>query len=538
MTSVALSPVSLSAPRRAINPWFIAIAVVVPTFMEILDTTIVNVALRYMAGGLSAPASDSEWVITSYLAANAIVLPITGWLSAQIGRRNYFLLSIGIFTLASVLCGLATSLGAMILFRVIQGLAGGGLQPCSQGVLLDSFPEEKQGMAMTLFGLAAIIAPIVGPTLGGWFCVNYDWRYIFLINVPIGVLSLVACYALLEDPDYLKRERAELRRKPLNFDYIGLGLLALVMSCWEITLSKGQEWDWLGDPTGRVQTLIILFVVGLGLLIFRELRVASPIINFRVLRDRNLSMGCIILFFAFAVVYGASIALPSMLQELFGYDALRSGLVMSPSGVSSLAAMVLAGVLLGRRVDARWLIAAGLVAMAGANYWMARMNLEISPAQVAGPRMLLTLGLGLVFAPATVAAYKYIPPHLRGAAVGLLSLLRTEGGSVGTSMAQTVAHRRLPFHTARLGEFLDPLNRHVHTFLEHSRAFLFQQNGDPAASKLGALQGLEELRQQQAAGMAFLDVFYVCAVVSVLMLVFVLLMKRSVAEKGEHIGAE
>src|SRR5512136_215582 len=266
MTTLALSPVT--AGRRAFNPWFVAAAVVVPTFMELLDTTIVNVALRYMAGGLSAPVSDSEWIITSYLAANAIVLPITGWLSAHVGRRNYFLLSIAVFTLASVMCGFATSLGAMILFRVIQGLAGGGLQPCSQGVLLDSFPEEKQGMAMTLFGLAAIIAPIVGPTLGGWLCVNYDWRWIFLINVPIGLFALVACYALLEDPDYLKRERAELRHQPLNFDYIGLGLLALVMSCWEIVLSKGQEWDWLGDPEGRVQTLMILFCVGLGLLLF------------------------------------------------------------------------------------------------------------------------------------------------------------------------------------------------------------------------------------------------------------------------------
>ena len=536
MTTIALSPVTVR--RSAVNPWFVAAAVVVPTFMELLDTTIVNVALRYMAGGLSAPVSDSEWVITSYLAANAIVLPITGWLSAHIGRRRYFLLSIAVFTLASVMCGLVTSLGAMILFRVIQGLAGGGLQPCSQGVLLDSFPPEKQGTAMTLFGLAAIIAPVVGPTLGGWFCVNYDWRWIFLINVPIGVVAFVACYALLEDPDYLKRERTELRRQPLNFDYIGLGLLALVMSCWEITLSKGQEWDWLGDPFGRVQTLVILFCVGLGLLIFRELRVASPIINFRVLGERNLTLCCIILFFAFAVVYGASIALPMMLQELFGYDALRAGLAMSPSGVSSLLAMVVAGALLGQRVDARWLVATGLVAMAGASYWMARMNLEISPGQVIWPRMLLTLGIGLIFAPASVAAYKYIPVHLRGAAVGLLSLLRTEGGSVGTSMAQTFQERRLPFHTARINEFLDPLNPHVNTFLDQSRAYFFEHTGDPVVSQLGAVQVLDELRMQQAAGMAFLDVFWLCAIVSAALLVLVLVMKRSVAEKGELIGAE
>ena len=264
MSSVALAPAT--AGRRAINHWIVAIVVVVPTFMEILDTTVANVALRYIAGGLSAAQSDAEWVITSYLAANAIVLPITGWLSAHLGRRNYFLLSIAVFTLASAVCGFATSLAQMILFRVIQGLAGGGLQPCSQGILLDTFPPEKQGTAMTLFGRRRHHrARSSGPTLGGWLCVNYDWRWIFLINVPIGLLALVAAYAVVEDPDYLKQERAELRRQPLNFDYIGLGLLVLVMSCWEIMLSKGQEWDWLGDPFGRVQTLVILFVRGAGL---------------------------------------------------------------------------------------------------------------------------------------------------------------------------------------------------------------------------------------------------------------------------------
>src|SRR5499427_1906871 len=231
MSSMALSPGLRSTAlslgliqRRAINPWIIALAVVIPTFMEVLDTTIANVALRYIAGGLSAAVIDSEWVLTSYLAANATILPISGWLSAHLGRRNYFLLSIAVFTIASALCGMATSLGQIVLFRVIQGLAGGGLQPCSQGVLLDSFPPEKQGTAMTLFGVAAIIAPIVGPPLGGWLCVDYNWRWIFLVNVPIGVPALIAAYFVVEDPDYLKRERADLSRKPLHLDYIGLGL--------------------------------------------------------------------------------------------------------------------------------------------------------------------------------------------------------------------------------------------------------------------------------------------------------------------------
>lgn len=536
MTTIALSPVAVSRP--AFNYWVVACVVVVPTFMEILDTTITNVALRYIAGGLSAAETDADWVITSYLAANAIVLPITGWLSAHLGRRNYFLLSITLFTVASALCGLAGSLQQMILFRVIQGLAGGGLQPCSQGVLLDAFPSEKQGTAMTLFGIAAIIAPIVGPTLGGWICVNYDWPWIFLINVPIGLLSLVAAYAVVDDPEYLKQERAELGRGPLNFDYIGLGLLALVMSCWEIMLSKGQEWDWLGDPFGRVQTLVIVFVLGLCLLIFREMRIASPIINFRVLKERNLAVSCLIMFCAFGVLYGASIALPGMLQRLFGYDALRSGLVMSPSGVSSLAAMAIVGVLVGRGLDARWPIAAGLVAMAAGCYWMARMNLQISPWQVVGPRMLLTLGLGFLFAPMSVAAYKYTPVHLRGAAVGLLSLLRTEGGSVGTSMAQTIQERREQFHLSRLADGLSPLNPHVQGFLEGSQTFLLQRTGDPARSRLLSVQALDDLRQQQGSSLAYFDVFWLCSVLALALVVLVLFMKRSVAEKGEHIGGE
>jgi DHA2 family multidrug resistance protein len=536
MSTLALAPSVVS--RRAINPWFVACAVIVPTFMEVLDTTIANVALRYIAGGLSAAVTDSEWVITSYLAANAIILPISGWLSAHLGRRNYFMMSIAVFTLASALCGMATSLTQIILFRVIQGLAGGGLQPSSQGVLLDSFPPEKQGAAQTLFGLAALLAPVVGPTLGGWLCVNYDWRWIFLINIPVGIVALIAAYALVDDPDYLKKERAELRRQPLNFDYIGLGLLALIMSSWEIMLSKGQEWDWLGDPFWRIQTLVIVFVVGLGLLIFREMWIANPIVNFRVLGERNFRMSCVILSCAFAVLYANSFSLPNMLQALFGYDAYRAGLVLSPSGITSIAALLTAGFLLGRGVDARWPIAVGLVIVAASNYWTSILNLEVSPIQVVWPRMLLTLGLGLIFAPVNVAAFKYTPVHLRGAAVGMLALLRNEGGSVGTSMAQTATERREQFHLWRVDEFLDPLNSYVTSFLEQARAYFVQLDGDPAGAQLKALQRLDDLRQQQASSLAYFDVFWLCAVVAAALVFMVPLMKRSAAEKGAHIGAE
>jgi MFS transporter, DHA2 family, multidrug resistance protein len=535
MTDLALSR---ARPRAEVNPWLVAAIVVIPTFMEVLDTTIAVVALRYIAGGLSATVDDGEWVITSYLAANAIILPITGWLSARLGRRNYFLLSIAVFTLASGACGMATSLGQLIVFRTLQGLAGGGLQPSSQGVLLDAFPVEKQGIAMTLFGLAALLAPVVGPTLGGWITDSYSWRWVFYINLPVGLLAFGACYALLRDPDYLVRERRELLKRPLHFDGVGLLLLVIVMVSWEVTLSKGQEWDWFSDPFWRVQTLVVLFVVGLISLVFWELHHPSPVVNFRPLRERNFAACCVIIFCAFAVLYAASTSLPALLQSLFGYDALSAGLVMSPAGFGAVLAMPFVGRALGKGVDARWLLAAGLMIMAIGNYWMSQMNLDISPGQVVWPRVVLVVGLSMSFAPANVAAYLYIPPALRGAAVGLLSLLRNEGGSVGTSMAQTIQERRDQFHVLRLGEFLDSFNAAVTSFLGQARETFLQQTSDPTGAQQLALQALENLRQQQALSLAYFDVFFALATAMLLPLLTVLVMKRSIAQKGAHIGAE
>jgi DHA2 family multidrug resistance protein len=535
MTDTALP---LPRSRMMRNPWLVAAVVVVPTFMEVLDTTIAIVALRYIAGGLSATVDDGEWVITSYLAANAFILPITGWLSAHLGRRNYFLLSIAVFTLSSALCGMATSLDQLILFRVIQGLAGGGLQPSSQGVLLDAFPREKQGIAMTLFGLAALLAPVVGPTLGGWLTDEYQWRWVFLINVPIGLFAFAGCYVLLRDPDYLTKERAELKRRPFHFDSIGLSVLLLVVVCWEVMLSKGQEWDWFGDPFWRIQTLATFFVVGLVGLIFWELRSPNPVINFRPLAERNFAACCIIISCAFAVLYGATKSLPALIQSLFGYNALDAGLVMSPSGLFAIMAMPIVGFMLGRKTDARWLIGAGLLLMAIGNYWMSQMNLFVSPGELVWPRVVLVLGLSVCFAPANVAAYLYTPIALRGAAVGLFSLLRNEGGSVGISVAQTLQERRDQFHTLRLGENLDPLNPAVQSFIAQAQARFLQQTGDPATAQQLAWQALENLRQQQASALSYFDCFWLFAVVMFALILVVFLMKRSVAEKGARIGGE
>ncbi len=537
-SSIAVPEYSATAGLRAVNPWFVALAVVIPTFMEVLDTTIANVALRHIAGGLSAAVTDGEWVITSYLAANAIILPISGWLSIRLGRRNYFLLSILVFTVASALCGMATSLNMLIFSRVLQGLAGGGLQPSSQAVLLDAFPKEKQGTAQTAFSIAALLAPVVGPTLGGYVTDNYGWRWVFYINVPVGLLALVVCNALVFDPPYLKAQSAEARRQNRAFDTLGLSLLAVTMTSWEVLLSKGQEWDWFGDPFLRVQGLALLFVLGLVGLIIRERRYDNPLINFRTLKDPNFRVCCMIIFCAFATLYANSVSLPALLQSLFGYDATTSGLVLSPAAIFSIIMLVIVGWLLGRGVDARYLMAAGLFVLGIGGYWMSRLNLEISPWQIVWPRVVFIMGLSTIFAPLNVAAFINIPPQLRGAAVGLLALLRNEGGSVGTSLAQTIQQRRDQFHSLRLGENLDPLNPAVNSYVDQAQRVFLQQSGDPVAANQVALQSLANLREQQSSSLAYFDVFFIFAVVALALIVLVFFMKRSVAVKDAHLAAE
>ncbi len=530
----------MSAPpaKPPVNPWLVAVAVVVPTFMEVLDTTIANVALRYIAGGLSAAQTDAEWVITSYLAANAVVLPLSGWLSNRLGRRNYFLGSIALFTLASFACGVATSLDQLILFRVVQGVAGGGLQPSTQGILLDSFPENKQGQAMTLFGVAALVAPIVGPTLGGWITDNYSWRWVFLINVPFGSLALAACYLVVRDPPAMVEARAKLLAQPFRFDLLGLGLLVLAVAAWEVCLSKGQEWNWLADAYWRFQPAALLFAVCLVGLVARELTTANPVVNLRPLADRNFLAASVIGACAYGVLYGQTTTLPGMLQTLFGYDATHSGLVLSPAGVFSVALLPVVGLLLGKGTDARWLIMAGLAVMAAGNYWFANLNLDIGPWQVVWPRVVTIVGLSLLFAPLNVAAYKTVPPELRGAAVGLLALFRNEGGSVGTSVAQTIQERRDQFHTLRLGEYLDPFNPALAAYRAQLGAYFGTQTGDPALSDRMAMQVVGNLRQQQAASLAYFDVFWTAAILALALVPLVLLMRRAAAEKGTHVAAE
>jgi len=421
---------------------------------------------------------------------------------------------------------------------VLQGLAGGGLQPSSQGILLDAFPPEEQGLAMTVFGIAALLAPVIGPTLGGYITDNYGWRWIFYLNLPVGLLALAMCWSLVTDPDYVKEQRARARNNPVSFDTLGLCLLSMTMVAWEILLSKGQEWDWFSDPFFRVQTLAALFALGLGGLVFRELRIANPLINFRTLLDRNFRAACIIIFCAYGVLYANTTLLPGLLQSLFGYDATTSGLVLSPAGVGAVIILFVVGALMSRGVDARILMASGLAVLAVGNYWMSLANLEISPWQVVWPRVVVIGGLSMMFAPLNVAAFQHIPRELRGAAVGLLALLRNEGGSVGTSVGQTILERREQFHTLRLNENLDSLNPAVNNFFQQNYPYFLQQTGDHVLARNMTLAALQAIRDQQALSLAYFDVFWSAAVVAAGLIFLVLLMRPSRAEKGAHIAAE
>ena len=417
-------------------------------------------------------------------------------------------------------------------------MAGGGLQPSSQAILLDTFPPEKQGIAQTVFGMAALIAPVLGPTLGGYITDQYSWRWIFYINVPAGLIALTACYLTVHDPDYLVKERKEARERHGRFDVGGLSLLSVTIVCWEVLLSKGQEWDWFGDPFGRVQLLAAGLLLGGFGLFFWERRQRSPVVSFKPFGERNFACACVLISCAYGVLYGSSTTLPTMLESLFGYDAFHAGLVLSPAGIFSILALIVVGRVMGMGVDARWLIAGGMLVLGAGNYWMSQLNLDISPGQVIWPRVVMITGLGLTFAPLNVAAYLYMPREWRPAAVGLFALLRNEGGSVGISLSQTITERREQFHGLRLGEWLDPLNPAAGAYLDQTQAPFVQQTGDAAGASQMAWQSLSNLRDQQGAALSYFDAFLLFAALACLMALLVLVMKRSAVEKGTHISAE
>jgi len=530
MSTAWSPPPALGRGGFLTNQWVIALTVTMATFMEVLDTSIANVSLPHIAGSLSVSTDESTWVLTSYLVSNAIVLPLSGWMSNLIGRKRYYMLCVLLFTISSALCGFATSLGQLIFFRVLQGIGGGGLQPSEQAILVDTFPPQKRGMAMAVYGMAILCAPILGPTLGGWITDNYSWRWIFYINVPVGCLSLFLSGLVLRDPPYLTAARAKLRSRPFQMDYIGLSLLALGLGALEVVFDKGQQEDWFASRF--IVILAATSVFALIAAVVWELRHPQPIINLRLLKERNFLFCGITVFFVFGVLYGSTVLLPQMLQLLMGYSATKAGLVLSPAGFFTMLEMPLIGFLLGRRVDARWIIIAGLLTVATACLWMSQLNLFVAPLQVVLPRVVQTLGAGMLWVPINTAAYIYIAKDQTNNAAGLFNLIRNEGSSIGVAMVTTLLFRRTQAHQVTLVSHITALNPQATARLEQMKQWSQSVSGDPVAAGHVALHTLYGQVQQQASALAYLDMFRLFAILTVLTIPLVLLMRRSVAEKG------
>jgi MFS transporter, DHA2 family, multidrug resistance protein len=442
-----LNPASNGPPE--VNKWLITIAVMAGTFMEIIDTTVVNVALPHMAGSLSAGVDEATWVLTAYLVSNAIVLPITGWLSALFGRKRFLMICLVLFTVASMLCGSAPNLESLIVFRIFQGIGGGALQPISQAILLESFPVQERGMAMAVWGIGVIFAPIIGPLLGGWITDNLSWRWAFYINLPIGILSLVMTALFIYDPEYIKKQKAG------SIDYIGLAFLVVGLGCLQVVLDKGEREDWFSSAF--IVRLAIMSITALILLIYWELKTRHPVVDLRLFKERNYAAGVTIFFFFGFVLYGSIMLLPLYLQTLMGYDATLAGWALAFGGIGSLLVLPIVG-RLTQIIDGRWLVGAGLLINALAVYMMSNYNTQIDFFTAWFPRFVQGFGLGTTFVSLTTLTMARISQEKMGNATGIFNLMRNLGGSFGIAAATTLLARRAQLHQSRLVEHLTPLD--------------------------------------------------------------------------------
>lgn len=514
------SPSPQAAPWTSqVNPWLIAASVMLATFMEVLDTSVANVALPHMAGNLSVSTDEATWVLTSYLVTNAIVLPMTGWLSGRFGRKRFLMVCVTIFTIASALCGAAPTLGMLVLARVLQGAAGGALQPLSHSIIMESFPPEKRGMGMAVFGLGVVVAPIIGPTLGGWITDNYSWRWIFYINLPIGVMALLMCQAFIEDPPYINAARAN-RRK---VDYIGFAFMALWLATLQIILDKGQQDDWF--EATWICWFAAVSVVSMILFIVWELRTKDPIVNLRVLKDRNFALGTAMITMVGVVLYSTTTLLPLFLQNLMGYSALHSGLALSPRGLGAIMAMLVTGRLIGK-VDSRFLIGTGFILLAYTSWQFGGLNLLISMSDIVWPNIIMGFGMGMIFVPMTTIAMSSLPNEQMGNGAGIFNLMRNLGGGIGISLVTTTVARGAQSHQVFLGAHMhasNPLFAHAY----ETAKGIFSQFSSPVDAGKQAIGELYRLLVQQATLLAYMDSFKLLAMLSVVCIPCVILFKRS-----------
>jgi DHA2 family multidrug resistance protein len=505
--------------NHPVNPWIVSLTVMLATFMEVLDTSVANVALPHIAGGLGVDVEESTWALTAYLVANAVVLPLTGWLAPLFGRKNVFMTCVALFTESSLLCGLAPSLDLLILFRALQGLGGGALQPISQAILLESFPPERRGQAMAVFGMGVVVAPIIGPTLGGWLSDNLSWRWIFFVNLPVGLLSLFLTSLLIFDPPYLVRRRW----RTVRIDYLGLGLIALGLGCLQIMLDKGQTEDWFASRLIVVTAAIAL--ASLSFLMVWELWHERPIMNLRLLRDRNFAVGILTMFVVGFALYGSLLLLPVFLQQLLGYTATLAGMVLSPGGIFTLLMMPIVGALVGR-VQARYLLIVGLAIVAYSLFYMAGYNLQISFWDAAMARIIQAAGLAFLFVPINAVAFYFIPKEQTGQGTALMNLVRNVGGSAGIAFVTTLLARRMQTSQALLVHTLTPLNPVYAYQVSRLHAFLIYRGFNPSQAGAGALGVIHNVLLSQAAILAYTEVFRVLGVVCVAVIPFMFLLKK------------
>jgi MFS transporter, DHA2 family, multidrug resistance protein len=509
-----------------VNPWIIAMTVMLATFMEVLDTSVANVSLPHIAGSLSASVDESTWVLTSYLVANAIILPMGAWFSTLFGRKRFYMTCVALFTISSVLCGLAPSLPMLILFRIMQGIGGGALQPISQAILVESFPKEKHGMAMAVYGMGVVVAPVIGPTLGGWITDNYSWRWIFFINIPVGLLSLALTYMLVFDPPYIVRRGFT---DGLRIDYAGLGLLALGLGALEVVLDEGQREDWFGSRF--IVIAAILAVVCLVSVVIWELRQKQPVIDFRILKERNFMLCTVSMLVLGFVLYGSTTLLPLFLQTLLGYTALLSGLVLSPGGIVICICMPLVGILL-RRYQARWLVIFGVLVSSFGLFAMSKFTLEIDYQTAVWGRVIQSLGLAFLFVPISAAAFAFIPRERANYATGLFNLARNIGGSSGIATVTTLLARRSQVHQQVLTAHLTPYDAPYREALQRTTAMV-QAHGASLPDASREASGLIYGSMQRQAGMlAFSDAFWVMGALFLAIIPLMFLMKKSGPVKG------
>ena len=500
----------------SINPWLIAIAVMVGTFMEVLDTTITNVALPQIAGNLSASVDESTWVLTSYLVSNAVVLPLTGWLSNYFGRKRLLIASVAGFTVSSLACGLAPSLPILILFRVIQGATGGGLQPLSQAILLEAFPPEKHGKAMAFWGIGILVAPLLGPVAGGWIVDNYSWRWIFYINIPIGVIAIVLALLFVFDPPYIRRNSSKI-------DYWGIGFLALGVGALQIVLDKGQEEDWFSSH--MIMVLTALTIAGLSLFVIREFTIEHPVVDLRVFRHRGFAAGIVQVTVIGVVLYGTTVLIPIFLQTIMGYPSVDAGIATLPRGWGSIAAMAAAGFLVSK-MDARLVMFAGFLIGGWSTWTLGGVNLAAGPQDLWWPQFFQGISMGFIFVPLTTLTYDRISKEELGNATAIFNLLRNIGGSIGISYVTTVIARRTQVNTNILGEHITLLNPMSEWFIGGTRALLMSKGQDYAGASSRAYAIVFGMIQRQAWMLAFNDVVHLLGILFFLMIPFILLMRR------------